>query len=251
MGFFHWVRGRALHKLAKLSGVLRHPAYWSALLKGVAASIEHQHVLANFQCNTIVDIGGNRGQFALVARFYNPEARIISFEPLPEASQKYRNVFSADKRVQLHQVAIGPSSTEAQLQVAKDDDSSSLLPITSLQERLFPGTSLKGTIVISVEPLSSFIRAEDVLAPALLKVDVQGYELEALKGCEDLLDRFDFVLIECSFLELYAGQALAHEIIRYLDARGLVLRNVYNIAFDDGKAIQGEFAFTRGTRRDL
>ena len=79
-----------------------------------------------------------------------------------------------------------------------------------------------------------------------MKVDVQGYELEALRGCEDLLHRFEFAIVECSFLELYEGQALAHEIIQYLDAHGLVLRNVYNIAYHNGKAIQGEFAFTRG-----
>ncbi|MGH9448085.1 MAG: FkbM family methyltransferase [Terriglobia bacterium] len=47
----------------------------------------------------------------------------------------------------------------------------------------------------------------------LFKLNVQGHELEALKACEDLLDRFAYVYVECSFMELYKGQALADEVI--------------------------------------
>ncbi len=53
------------------------------------------------------------------------------------------------------------------------------------------------------------VPAQDLAAPALLKLDVQGFELQALSGCEDLLERFARVTVECSFVALYAGQAFA------------------------------------------
>ena len=50
---------------------------------------------------------------------------------------------------------------------------------------------------------------------------MQGFELTALQGCEELLDRFDWVFVECSFIEPYEGQALADEVIAWLRERGL------------------------------
>jgi hypothetical protein len=94
--------------------------------------------------------------------------------------------------------------------------------------------------------LREFIPAAEIGAPALLKVDVQGFELEALRGCEDLLGRFAYVYAECSFVELYAGQALADEVIAWLRERGFKLRGVHNMDYDrGGQAIQADFLFAR------
>ena len=50
--------------------------------------------------------------------------------------------------------------------------------------------------------------------------------------------------VECSFVELYTGQALAHEVIAWLAGRGFVLKGVYNMGYDDqGRAVQGDFLF--------
>ena len=208
--------------------------------------MEHTRVLSGLDCSTIVDIGANRGQFALVARRCLPQARILSFEPLPAAAEKFRAVFAGDDRVTLHEVAIGPVPGNATIHISRRDDSSSLLPITSAQVALFPGTTEVATAIVRVAPLREFIPAAKIEAPALLKVDVQGFELEALRGCEDLLDRFACVYAECSFVELYGGQALADEVIAWLRERGLRLRGVHNMDYDrDGRAIQADFLFAR------
>ncbi|WP_461441697.1 FkbM family methyltransferase [Metallibacterium sp.] len=90
------------------------------------------------------------------------------------------------------------------------------------------------------------IKPEQIIAPALLKLEVQGYELQALRGCEALLDRFQYVYCECSFVELYAGQALADAVISWLRERGLRLISVYNMANEeDGRAVQADFLFGR------
>ena len=96
--------------------------------------------------------------------------------------------------------------------------------------------------------LHDFIGDEDIVTPALLKLDVQGYELSALQGCEDLLERFAWVYCECSFIELYVGQALADEVIAWLRERRFVLTGVYNMAYDEsGRAIQADFLFKQKT----
>lgn len=77
-------------------------------------------------------------------------------------------------------------------------------------------------------------------------MDVQGFELPALAGCEGLLDRFAWIYVECWFMELYAGQALADAVIAWLRDRGLRLAGVYNMSDDsDGRAVQADFLFGR------
>ncbi len=94
--------------------------------------------------------------------------------------------------------------------------------------------------------LDDVIALEVIASPILLKLDVQGYELQALRGCETLLDAFAWVYCECSFVELYQGQALADEVIAWLRARGFALLGAYNMAFDHaGRAVQADFLFGR------
>lgn len=231
----------------KLVAILKLPYYRTRLLRHrVAAGVEHAQVLSGLDYSTVVDVGANRGQFALVARQCRPHARVISFEPLPVAAAKFRAVFEGDDRVTLHEVAIGPVPGNATIHVSRRDDSSSLLPITSTQVGLFPGTEEVATETVRVAPLRDLIPAADIQSPALLKLDVQGFELEALRGCEDMLDRFDYVYAECSFIELYAGQALADEVITWLRERGFNLQGEHNTVHDrDGRAIQTDFLFAR------
>lgn len=211
----------------------------------VLAGAEHRQVLTA-DLATVIDIGANRGQFSLAVKRWAPGARVVSFEPLSAPATRFRKVFQDDSSVTLHQAAIGLEVGEATIYVSAADDSSSLLPISGLQERLFPGTGEVRTERIKVGRLADFVCAREIVGPALLKLDVQGFELEALRGCEDLLECFTYVYVECSFVELYRGQALAHEIIAWMSERGFLLTGVYNLSYDQkGRAVQGDFIFAK------
>jgi FkbM family methyltransferase len=80
---------------------------------------------------TVVDIGANRGQFALAARHCFADARIVSFEPLSGPAALWRAVFAGDARAALVEAAVGPEAGEAEIHVSARDDSSSLLPIAA------------------------------------------------------------------------------------------------------------------------
>ena len=233
-------------RLVKLAKVLAYGDYRAALRKsGVAAAIEHERILKVLACRTVVDIGANRGQFALVSRHCCPEATIISFEPLTAPAQRFHAALDGDPRVTFHEAAVGTDNGEAVMHVSAEDDSSSLLPMTPLQETLFSGTSEVATETVRIVTLDQRLSADEIRSPALLKIDVQGYELTTLRGCEALLDQFTYVYVECSFVELYEGQSLADEVIAYLREHGFKLVGTYNIHYDDaGRAIQADFLFS-------
>lgn len=232
-------------KIIKLAKILKSRNFRSALKYGVAASVEHKNVLNSLgNCRTVVDIGANRGQFALIARHCFPIAKIFSFEPLSVPASIFEKVFHNGQDVQLHHVAIGPVAGEASMHVSARDDSSSLLPITSLQEDIFPGTGEVGEVVVTTCTLGDVINEQDIVANALLKLDVQGFELDCLKGCQSLLNKFEYIYCECSFVELYLGQKLAADIIVWLSNYGFVLKGMYNPSYDrNGQAIQADFLF--------
>lgn len=202
-------------------------------------------MLDALDCRTVVDVGANRGQFALAARHRWPAARIVSFEPLDKPAVVFRKVFAGDELVTLHTAAIGPTEELGTMHLSGRDDSSSLLAITKLQNAVFPGTAEVGTVRVRVAPLAAFLDEATIGVPALLKIDVQGYELEVLRGCAPLLGRFDRIYCECSFVELYRGQSLAGTVVDWLAARGYTLSGVFNATYDRGRAIQADFLFAR------
>ena len=231
-------------RLTKLIDILLDPFLFSALMKGVAAGVEHRVVLQGLNIEFVIDVGANRGQFALIARKVYPQAIIHSFEPLEEPGQIFKRVFADDPKVTLHPCAIGRERTTATIHITREDDSSSLLPITKMQSEIFPGATEKGTRQVSVLPLSEALGNLSIPPASLLKIDVQGFELEVLKGSEDILNKFSNLYIECSFIELYASQALAHQIIAWLEQRNFILSGIYNVYYEKcGTAVQGDFLF--------
>lgn len=239
---------RLIAKARKLVRLLSTRQYRHPLLRhGVAAAVEHENLLRKLNCATIIDIGANRGQFSLAAQQCCPNARVISFEPLPTAGDKFFQA-AANRRCVLYGAAIGPRRMIATIHISGREDCSSLLPITGMVE-IAKGTQEVSVAEVIVARLDEFICRKDLRAPALLKIDVQGYELQVLQGCSALLSSFDYVYVECSFVELYAGQSSPGDVIAFLRARGFGFAGVFNLSYHPrGRAVEGDFFFSRDPR---
>ncbi len=101
-------------------------------------------------------------------------------------------------------------------------------------------------MVVRQARLDEVMEADRLAAPTLLKIDVQGYELELLRGAERSLAAIDEILVECSFVELYAGQPLADDVVCHLRERGFGLNGVHSVARGaDGRPLQADLLFSR------
>jgi FkbM family methyltransferase len=243
--------GATFRKLAKLVTVVREPVYRPALRHGVAAAVEHDQVPFTHDFRSVVDVGAGRGQFALVARRRFPRAAILCFEPVGEAREKLAAVTRGLAGVEIRDVALGASTRTAEFHVSRNLDSSSLLPMTPAHLAAFPNTETTEGTTVSVARLDEVLEPGELEAPTLLKIDAQGYELEVLRGAESLLPAVQTVLVECSFVELYAGQALADDVTCLLRPHGFRLRGIFSVAVDRaGECLQGDFLFEHDRRRD-
>lgn len=236
--------GRANQRRRKLQRLLAQPAYWPALRRGVAASVEQHDVAFGCDFAMIFDVGASRGQFATFALHRFPAARIVAFEPLAAAREVLKTVLPAD-RSEIYGTALGASVGSAELHIAARDDSSSLLPIGRQQTSAFPGTHEISTSSVPLGVLRDFIDPKTA-RPTLLKIDVQGFELNVLRGADDRLELIDEIFVECSFVELYTGQSLIDDIWALLSERDFRLVGVYNVARDPaGRCLQADFLFRR------
>jgi FkbM family methyltransferase len=225
-----------LTRLVKGLRLLRNPSLLRAFAKhGVVASLEHR-ALPGTRYAMVVDVGAHTGQFSLLARMLYPGATIHAFEPLPEAAAKFREVFAGDPLVRLHEAAIAPVSGDATLYLDHASDGGSLQP-SAWQ----PAAEIR----VRAGPLDEFVAAAEVRSPALLKLDVQGYEREALIGCRSLLDHFDDVVVELMLREDRLGQALAADVISLLRDEGFQLVGIDAIGWREGSIVRFDGIFSR------
>ena len=65
-------------------------------------------------------------------------------------------------------------------------------------------------------------------------------------GKSNFLAKFDYIYVECSFVELYKEQVLVDEVIQYLINYSFKLDGIYNTFYDKkGIAVQGDFLFSK------
>lgn len=234
-------------KLKKAAFSLTHPRCWNALRFGVAPAIEHRPVLVGLDCDLIIDVGANRGQFSLISRLVKPDVPILAFEPIPTEAEVYRRATSGFANILLHQTALGENGGEAEIHLSRSADSSSLLPIGETQRKLFRDTDEIGTLKIPVKRLDDFQSEWEKYSRILLKIDVQGFELSVLKGAVEVLKNCAYVYAECSETELYVGQALYRDVADFLEQRGFRSQSRHNETVVDGKLVQADYLFVRSS----
>lgn len=171
---------------------------------------------------TLYDIGANVGTWAKLALTVFPDAEIQCFEPLPEHAEKCAEQFKGNPNVQVHIIAIGASNYTDNINVVSLTDASSLLELSEDCKEKYH-LSVTGKTEIKVKKLDDYITANNLKPPNVIKLDIQGFELEALKGASETLKKTDYILSEVSFTEFYKGQAYFSDIVCYLQAYGFEL----------------------------
>ena len=215
----------------------------AAVRRGVLPAFEHQALLRALRPELVVDVGANRGQFSLDVRRAVPGARVIAFEPLELEADIYMDIFANTPTHSLHRVALGMAKGSASFHVSAVRDCSSLLPIGERQTDHFPGTHEVSTETVDVRTLDDFLEDLPLSDRALLKIDVQGGELDVLRGATESLTLFRWIYLEMSFAELYEDQPLAAALVDELHVRGFELAGVGAPSISEGLPVQVDALF--------
>jgi FkbM family methyltransferase len=207
-------------------------------------SLELLELLQPQNIQVIYDIGANVGTWALLANVVLQPQMICAFEPLPIFQQQFKALLGKTNNVSLHTVGLGNSQEELTINVA--GDSSSLLPLGTLQESYFQ-VSKQGELRVPVTKLDSYCQQNQLPSPDLIKLDIQGYELAALQGAIKTLQTTRYVLCELSFVEFYVGQALFHEVVAFLASQNFYLMAIKKSTHTGKRLYQTDILFEKIT----
>ncbi len=130
--------------------------------------------------DTLIDIGSNVGAYSVLAGAHC-ESKVIAVEALPQTFEKLKRNVAINKitNIDLNNLAIG--SKEGSINFTTEHDTTNHITTTS-------GV---GTTVVKMTTLDKLIPDNNDLK--ILKIDVEGYEIEVLLGAKELLKNVNLV----------------------------------------------------------
>lgn len=191
----------------------------------------------------VVDVGACQGDWACLVHRAFPDCQVLMVEPQPRHHEQLRGmVASAADRLRLEPVLLGPPGMDAADFHVMDDGAggtgSSVLPELSSVPR--------HAIRLPVVTLDDVLLRTGGRQVDLLKLDVQGFELEVLKGATLTLQTTPHVLLEVSVVHYNAGGPLFHEVVAWMLERGFQVAEVFDISRDrSDRLVQIDLLFSR------
>ena len=179
-----------------------------------------------FYPKVVLDVGANNGDWSRDCHLVFPKAKFYLIEPQVEMGESLKE-FCEETDSSYILCAVGQANYKGLLTIWDDMLGSSFLM------RKNPKENQRLVDVVTIDRL---ISENKIKHPDLIKIDVQGFELEVLKGFKDVKDA-QVIILEVSFFEfLEEKQPIFHEVIDFMYNLGFVCYDIFNFLkrpFDD------------------
>lgn len=207
--------------------------------KNAADAFEMQRrVLAGQSVQVILDCGANRGRVAKDYTRVFPGAKIYSFEPTPATFAALKQEVAGMSNVEAVNAAVGEKPGTLDFYLGAIEQSNSLVK---------PHADAKPAFQVPVVNLGQFCTERGIKHVDLLKLDVEGFELPALRGMESMLvnKQVDVVFTEFVF-DPEPGATTFLEQLEFLCSRGFKYFGMYDPQyFDSLRAMLADALFVR------
>jgi FkbM family methyltransferase len=192
-------------------------------------------VLRELDIDLVIDVGGHYGEYAKFLRRLGYGGQIVSLEPIEECFQRMQVQARADRRLRVYKLAAGACPGKTSINICADSELSSLLPPSTAAHELLPNSEVVRTEEVTVVTLDDLVQEELAGLEArriFLKLDTQGWEIEAAKGAEGIMDRVLAVQTEMSFISLYDGTPSFQDSLDFFETRGFEVLTFSPVSFD-------------------
>ena len=177
-------------------------------------------IIRNFNIQTILDVGANEGQYASQIFGSGYKGKIYSFEPISEVYKTLKKTAGDSQKWLTFNQGIGSREEEVMINVSANFVSSSIFNVSRASTDAEPQTQTVRKEKIKITTIDNFFSANTFEKNILLKLDIQGFELEALKGAINSLPQLKVIQSELSFVKLYDNIPLYDEVIKFLEEHG-------------------------------
>ncbi len=202
-----------------------------------------------FQPRFILDVGANRGDWTEMMLGLFPDARYLLLEPQHEMAGALNGLARRHPNVQWIECGAGPEEGELVLHVSDDLNGSTFVSdgVSVTTGSGAAGRRQRRVPVRRIDNVVAEVGGGEGAIPDLVKLDIQGFELEALRGAERLFGHTELFILEASLFRFKPGTPLLHEVIAFMAERGYVVYDVadYIRRHHDGALGQLDLVFAR------
>ncbi len=211
--------GRALlpQLRALIPGRLKDQLKTAAGCPSMETSLRNMRDRCGFTPHVAVDVGAHRGEWTRMCRSIFPHVSILAIEPLHACADDLASLANAHPDIHVRQALLGAVEGQA-VSFHENETTSSVLP-----ER---GNASGRTRDLSLTTLDVLAAGTVFAAPDFLKLDVQGYELEVLKGASVALGSVEVVVMELNLIDVNIGAPLMQEACQFMAERGYRLYDI-------------------------
>jgi FkbM family methyltransferase len=173
---------------------------------------------------TVLDVGANVGKFTNLISDILTDVNIYSFEPLAECFDELTKNTKHLENVKCFNYALGEEQSEITIYHNEFSPSSSILKMKELHRDIYPSTANSVEEIVQIKDMDSLNDKINWIPKTLMKIDVQGFEINVLKGATSSLNNIDVLIIETLFVELYENQTQFDDIYSFLVKRNFSYR---------------------------
>jgi FkbM family methyltransferase len=190
---------------------------------------------------TVIDVGAAEGTFTRICRKVFPQASYLLIEPLEEFASALDELQRTVPDIRVHRAAAASQTGEVTLHVHADLYGSSLL----LERESGRVNGLPRTV--PAVTLDELVGSDGARPPFLLKLDVQGAELEVLGGAPAALAASEFVIMEVQLYRAFEGGSQLADVVAFMKGRGFAAYDISGFLYRplDGALAAVDVAFVK------
>lgn len=175
-----------------------------------------------FNCNIVLDIGSNIGEWSMSVKKIFPQAIFYLIDPIIEMKEYLEEFCRKQPGSKYFLVGIGSKNEKVFL--------------TTFGETYEGSTMMFGDVPafknqnkqreVDVVTIDSLLQNSLIQVPDIVKIDVQGFELEVLKGADCLFGKTELFIIEVSLFKFNDHTPEIAQIIKFMSAENYVIYDI-------------------------
>jgi len=188
---------------------------------------DQRQLIKNIESGIIIDVGAYIGNATKLYKNYFPRHKIYCFEPFSESYDYLKNRFVDDSNINIVNQALDCKVQTRKLYLSNFPNLNSL---HKPNERSW-GFKDEKSVGVQTITLDDFCSNNNIDHIDILKLDVQGSELDVLKGSKEILERgkISLINIEWQVVPLYKNHHKYYKIAEFLEDYEFEFFNLYNI----------------------
>jgi|APSaa5957512535_1039671.scaffolds.fasta_scaffold83734_2 FkbM family methyltransferase len=210
------------------------------LYKNSARTAPFDCVPADMNVKWVLDIGANVGDITISALNSFPGAQVICFEPVQSTFEILSNRLAPySERVHLHNCALSNSTGEGEINITNFPGANSIMPQAKLHQNCNPHVHELGKESISLVRLDDISDKFPTRNIDIMKIDVEGFELNVLNGGREFIaEHVDVIIIEISLMRDVSWEKQSvFDIFAFMKEAGFCLVNVFDVHHAENKSV--------------